>query len=558
MRKFMFFIMILVICVIPHFSLANEAKSVSLISIDIMEKTEEEISGYFILENDTNRYLPKVSYILSLETIDEFSDGTFNTLLINRLPAVSFEMTPGEEKKVVFNYPIPTNLPKNDYFIRLSVAESDLFINESDKSLYLGKLGNGEEFLNTNLNTIELLYKMRKEDVDLILDVNKKTEIKLSLNSTFKQNIKAMPKISVYKEDVTSKFPVITTKGEVITFNSGEDTKFSVKIPEISVPGKYLIKLVMFDGDKQVSNEFEFSCYVGGENVSILNSFASLEKVDGKEKVFVNIDFLSNKANKYDVFYKFYKNDGTIVSEDEIELDLEKKYRRVTIPIVDMYQDGEFTLSVKKGDKILTTHSIKMEREKFITKTNHQFIDVSGKKYEDAIGILADFGILSGYPDGTFLPDNNITRAEFTTIAAKFAEIPQNLGDSSFTDVPEGHWAKGYINAAYKNGYISGYGNGIFKPNNNVTYQEVATILVNILEYPREKDFKNIKIKEMYEQLNINESIRDRFYNLPWPYNYIEAATNLNIWKGIEETDFSKPSTRKDVALMVFNAYFQK
>jgi len=62
----------------------------------------------------------------------------------------------------------------------------------------------------------------------------------------------------------------------------------------------------------------------------------------------------------------------------------------------------------------------------------------------------------------------------------------------------------------------------------------------------------------MYKDFNINENIRDRFYNVQWPYNYIEAATNLNIWKGIEETDFSKPATRKDVALMVFNAYFQK
>ena len=546
MRRFIFFMMFFVICIIPHFSFAAEGGNIILNNAEIMLRSEDEIKGYFILTNYTDNYLPKVSYILTLGTINKFEDGTSAFLPINNIWSTSFEMNPCEERTVLFRYPVPKNLPEKEYVLYLSIVENNFLVNKACKFINLGIFGMGENFLDANSKTINLFNKTQEGLVNG------------KLNSTFDKDIIATPKISIYKED--SNIPSITTNGEKVKFKQNEDTEFSVKIPEITIPGKYLIKMAMFYGDKQVSNEFEFSYYIGEEIVSIENTFVSLEEVNGGEEAFVNIDFLSKKSVKYDIDYKILKNDGTVINknENEIELDLKEKSKRISIPVFSVYEDIELVLSVKDKKNTLLTYSIKLNEEKLKIKEFNDFRDVSGKKYRDSIRTLSELGILSGYPDGTFLPDNNITRAEFTTIATKFAGATPSSKSSYFNDVVDTHWAKGYINVAFDNGYVSGYGNGIFKPNNNVTYQEVATILVNILEYPREKDFKNIKVKEIYKEFNVNENIRDRFYNLSWPYNYIEAATNLNIWKGIEETDFSKPATRKDVALMVFNAYFQK
>ncbi|MDP2212126.1 MAG: S-layer homology domain-containing protein [Candidatus Aquicultor sp.] len=85
-------------------------------------------------------------------------------------------------------------------------------------------------------------------------------------------------------------------------------------------------------------------------------------------------------------------------------------------------------------------------------------------------------GILAGYTDGTFKPSNTITRAEI----AKMVAVAKGLGTatgSSFSDT-SGHWAAGYIEAIKAAGYINGYPDGTFRPNNNITRAEIAKIVV--------------------------------------------------------------------------------
>ena len=85
-------------------------------------------------------------------------------------------------------------------------------------------------------------------------------------------------------------------------------------------------------------------------------------------------------------------------------------------------------------------------------------------------------GILAGYTDGTFKPSNTITRAEI----AKMVAVAKGLGTatgSSFSDT-SGHWAVGYIEAIKTAGYINGYPDGTFRPNNNISRAEIAKIVV--------------------------------------------------------------------------------
>ena len=85
-----------------------------------------------------------------------------------------------------------------------------------------------------------------------------------------------------------------------------------------------------------------------------------------------------------------------------------------------------------------------------------------------------------GYSDGSFGPDNTITRAEFVTMAMRFAGVSSTAGKAGFPDVDSAHWAAGYIASAVNGGYISGYPDGSFGPNNQITRAEAVTILNKI------------------------------------------------------------------------------
>ena len=92
---------------------------------------------------------------------------------------------------------------------------------------------------------------------------------------------------------------------------------------------------------------------------------------------------------------------------------------------------------------------------------------------------MVQAGILNGYSDGTFKPNASITRAEFATIAARFLSNPYSTKDR-FYDT-EGHWAEVYINRAAEIGWIGGYPDGSFKPDQYITRAEAVTLVNNVL-----------------------------------------------------------------------------
>lgn len=122
------------------------------------------------------------------------------------------------------------------------------------------------------------------------------------------------------------------------------------------------------------------------------------------------------------------------------------------------------------------------------TMSSFAFSDVAeDASYLEAVTMLSKLGIINGYEDGTFLPDNTITRAE----AAKVLVCALNAEDSAkgmadqelFTDVPKTHWAAGYVNYAANFGIIAGRGNGIFDPESPVSYEEIVKMVVAMLGY---------------------------------------------------------------------------
>ena len=125
---------------------------------------------------------------------------------------------------------------------------------------------------------------------------------------------------------------------------------------------------------------------------------------------------------------------------------------------------------------------------------------------------MAEMGIVTGYVDGTFRPSNNITRAEFATIAARFDD--SNAGKSVFTDMA-GHWAEAYVAEAATLQWINGYADGTFRPDNYITRAEVMTIVNRMLK--RSVSSENIHADAIRWTDNPQEA---------WYYEAVIEATN--------------------------------
>ncbi len=155
----------------------------------------------------------------------------------------------------------------------------------------------------------------------------------------------------------------------------------------------------------------------------------------------------------------------------------------------------------------------------------------------EAIYRLNDLGIISGYQDGTFRAGNHLTRAEFARMMVSALgkdKEAKALGNTSvFSDVPRGMWATPYINYVAKTDIVSGYADGTYKPNQNISFAECVTILLRSLNYMEDK------------------------VGYFWPTNYTEAAKTEGISAGMSYGPYDI-ITRGDAALMIDRAIFSE
>ena len=133
-------------------------------------------------------------------------------------------------------------------------------------------------------------------------------------------------------------------------------------------------------------------------------------------------------------------------------------------------------------------------RAKFDSLDN-SFSDVAkGKWYNRAISTLAKAGIIKGDPAGTYRPGDPITRAEMAAIIARFGDFKE--GGKTFSDI-SGHWAQKYIELAASNGWINGNPDGTFKPNNNITRAETVAMINRVLNRQTESNDDLLPVSQM-------------------------------------------------------------
>lgn len=147
----------------------------------------------------------------------------------------------------------------------------------------------------------------------------------------------------------------------------------------------------------------------------------------------------------------------------------------------------------------------------------YDFSDVARDRWSiTAISYMNQLGIIKGYPDKTFKPEASITRAEFAAMAARFADLKE--GTKTFTDLDKDYWAYDLIQRAASAGWITGYPDGTFKPDKNITRAEVVAITNRMLDRKADQDFVDQNLGKLLQFTDLDKSY--------WAYYPILEATN--------------------------------
>lgn len=167
------------------------------------------------------------------------------------------------------------------------------------------------------------------------------------------------------------------------------------------------------------------------------------------------------------------------------------------------------------------------------------FDDIAASFAKAEIEALAKDGIISGYADGSFKPQNNVTRAEFATLIVRALGIEQGADSAGFADVSEGVWYYDAVTKMASNAYISGY-NGSFNPDSAITRQDAAVIIYNVLSASVE---------------NTADAAYDDASDISsYAIDAVEAVSAVQIMKGYENKFRPKDFiTRAETAVLISN-----
>ena len=183
------------------------------------------------------------------------------------------------------------------------------------------------------------------------------------------------------------------------------------------------------------------------------------------------------------------------------------------------YPDNTFgpDRSMTRAEVAQMFYALLQDKDVAVTRT---FSDVPADAwYAAAVNTLASLGMVSGDENGNYRPNDPITRAEFCVIALAFAYEPENAS-CSFTDVSWSDWFYPYVAQAASYGWIGGYTNGAFGPNDPITRAQVTTIVNNMLGRAADRDYVDDYQDELVQFTDLSSS--------HWAYYQIMEATNAH------------------------------
>jgi hypothetical protein len=179
------------------------------------------------------------------------------------------------------------------------------------------------------------------------------------------------------------------------------------------------------------------------------------------------------------------------------------------------------------------------------SSTSAALSDIAGNWAQSSIEKLVSLGYISGYPDGTFKPDQQITRSEFCAIMDKVLQLTPSVQQTHFTDVNPGEWFDKAVETAVYDGIAKGYGDGTFHPNAPISRQEMACVLIQAMG----------KSQLAEASAKAATKFTDDSQIAWWSRGYVTVALQQGIVGGYPDGSF-KPddeTTRAEACAMIVN-----
>ena len=321
--------------------------------------------------------------------------------------------------------------------------------------------------------------------------------------------------------------------GELLgSFRTDKNSYFTVVLSE-SLRERDLDDLRFYTDAKTVENKkFKVTEALEGQKLvkGTANTDDEITVYDASGKKISN-----TYVNNAGVFTAFL--DRALIAGETIKLEAKDKDKNITkieykvtknaveevkaIAYIKGYPDGTFKpqANVTRAEAAQMFATLLNGGTNFGTSGATKFSDASDDWYSKAINYVVGKGLISGYPNGTFKPNESITRAEFAQMISGYIKN-EKAGSSDFKDVKD-HWAKDAIDKLNGNKNVTGYPDGSFKPNAKITRAEAVTILNSVFNRNTNKNsFNNVNTSSLNKFSDVNEGF--------WAYYNILDAANTH------------------------------
>ena len=321
--------------------------------------------------------------------------------------------------------------------------------------------------------------------------------------------------------------------GELLgSFRTDKKSYFTVVLSE-SLRERDLDDLRFYTDKKEVENKkFKITEALEGQKLvkGTANTDDEITVYDASGKKISN-----TYVNNAGVFTAFL--DRALIYGETIKIEAKDKDKNITkidykvtknaveevkaIAYIKGYPDGTFKpqANVTRAEAAQMFATLLNGGTNFGTSGATKFSDASDDWYSKAVNYVVGKGLISGYPNGTFKPNDSITRAEFAQMISGYIKN-EKAGSSDFEDVKD-HWAKDAIDKLYGNKNVTGYPDGSFKPNAKITRAEAVTILNSVFNRNTNKNsLNNVNTSSLNKFSDVNESF--------WAYYNILDAANTH------------------------------
>lgn len=315
-------------------------------------------------------------------------------------------------------------------------------------------------------------------------------------------------------KDVTANYDIKYETGTL------QITKMPITITAGSAEGAYILGPI-------TSNEWKATATAEGDKVDSVKLTGAQTTLGESPNVASDAVIKNAKGEDVTANYEITYVDGLLKGIELLEKEIHFNY-------VIGYTDG----TIRPGNNIsraeVATIFFRLltdEAREQYNKTTTSYSDIKdGAWCCRAVATLTNAGVINGYTDGTFRPNAPITRAELATIIARFAKLDVNT--KTFSDIT-GHWAQKNIELAVGNGWINGYDDGTFRPNNNITRAETFAMINRVLDRQTES------VSDLLPTSDMN-MWSDNMDADAWYYKDVQEATNYHKCDRVGDSVYEK------------------